>query len=84
MRFVVLRDFHVNLQDNHEDFMNDFLLILRSTMVRDINNEYASNVLGFCAKFVAVHNTEETHPLVTDVFSWLLEVNSLSYLACLE
>uniref|UniRef100_A0A1B0GPE5 Vitellogenin domain-containing protein n=1 Tax=Phlebotomus papatasi TaxID=29031 RepID=A0A1B0GPE5_PHLPP len=63
-------------KDKHEDFINDFLLILRSTMVRDVNNEYASNALGFCAKFVAIHNTEETHPLVKDVFKWLLSTSS--------
>ncbi|XP_055688752.1 condensin complex subunit 3 [Lutzomyia longipalpis] len=63
-------------KSNHGEFLSDFLIIMRSTMVHDINNEFSNNILTFCAKFVAAYNTEETHPIVADVFGWILSTSS--------
>ncbi|GAB0100375.1 Condensin complex subunit 3 [Sergentomyia squamirostris] len=63
-------------QCRHSDFLEDFLLALRNIMIKDRANEYANKMLQFCAKFVAMYNNEDTHPLVTGVFSWFLSTLS--------
>ncbi|XP_059615523.1 condensin complex subunit 3 [Phlebotomus argentipes] len=69
----------VYAKSNHKTFLSDFLICFRAMAVKDVSNEYTTNALKFCAKFVAAHNkreTGETHPLVTDVFNYVLEMTS--------
>lgn len=47
-------------------------------MVRDENQPFANVGLKFLAKFATSYNTEDTHPLLSYTFGWLLETVSSS------
>lgn len=76
----------------HEEFVKIFTGILSSAMQRDETHEFANTALSFCAKFItsfAEVDDEETHPMMTSIFNWLLSVsfskfvkNCFSYFFC--
>lgn len=57
--------------------MKIFKGILLSAMQKEETNEYANTALSFCSKFItsfAEGDDEETHPMMTSIFNWLLTV----------
>ncbi|XP_052860170.1 condensin complex subunit 3 [Anopheles cruzii] len=63
----------------HDSFMKSFLQVVKRQMEHEEANEYANNVLKFCAKFVAdpeYSEQAETHPVMASFFNWLLSTSS--------
>uniref|UniRef100_A0AAG5D889 Nuclear condensin complex subunit 3 C-terminal domain-containing protein n=1 Tax=Anopheles atroparvus TaxID=41427 RepID=A0AAG5D889_ANOAO len=63
----------------HDSFMKSFIQVVKRQMEREEANEYANNVLKFCAKFVAQPEYSEqsiTHPVMATIFDWLLSTIS--------
>ncbi|XP_058066104.1 condensin complex subunit 3 [Anopheles bellator] len=63
----------------HDSFMKSFLQVVKRQMEHEEANEYANNVLQFCAKFVAdpeYSEQAETHPIMAGFFNWLLSTSS--------
>ncbi|XP_058125221.1 condensin complex subunit 3 [Anopheles ziemanni] len=63
----------------HDSFMKSFLQVIKRQMQHEETNEYANNVLKFCAKFVAEPEYSEqsvTHPVMESIFNWLLSTIS--------
>lgn len=62
----------------HEEFVKIFTGILLTAMQREETHEFANTALSFCAKFItsfAEVDDEETHPMMTSIFQWLLNVS---------
>lgn len=60
---------------DHDGFIYTFVKMIKTAMGADETNEYANMTLMFCAKFITSFEGEETHPVMIDVFRWLLTVN---------
>ncbi|KFB36539.1 AGAP007568-PA-like protein [Anopheles sinensis] len=63
----------------HDSFMKSFIQVIKRQMQHEESNEYANNVLKFCAKFVAEPEYSEqsvTHPVMESIFNWLLSTIS--------
>uniref|UniRef100_A0A182QAY6 Nuclear condensin complex subunit 3 C-terminal domain-containing protein n=1 Tax=Anopheles farauti TaxID=69004 RepID=A0A182QAY6_9DIPT len=63
----------------HDSFMKSFVQVIKRQMEHDDANQYANNVLKFCAKFVADPEYSEqaaTHPIMSSIFDWLLSTIS--------
>jgi len=54
--------------------MFTFIKMFKTVLEADENNEYANTALAFCAKFVTSFESERTHPILAETFSWLLSV----------
>lgn len=59
---------------DHDAFIFTFSKMVKIAMSADETSEYAKRSLLFCAKFVTSFNTEETHPVLVDIFNMLLSV----------
>uniref|UniRef100_A0A1B0GBP7 Nuclear condensin complex subunit 3 C-terminal domain-containing protein n=1 Tax=Glossina morsitans morsitans TaxID=37546 RepID=A0A1B0GBP7_GLOMM len=62
---------------DHDGFIYTFVKMIKTAMGADETNEYANMTLMFCAKFITSFEGEETHPVMIDVFRWLL--TTISY-----
>ncbi|KAL9918081.1 condensin complex subunit 3-like [Glossina fuscipes fuscipes] len=62
---------------DHDGFIYTFVKMIKTAMGADETNEYANMTLMFCAKFITSFEGEETHPVMVDVFRWLL--TTISY-----
>lgn len=49
--------------------------MFKTILEADDSNEYGNTALAFCAKFVTSFESEKTHPLLAETFSWLLSVS---------
>lgn len=74
----------VYANSNHKEFVKIFTKILLSAMQKEETNEYANTALLFCSKFITSFaegaddevDDEETHPMMTSIFNWLLNNSS--------
>ncbi|XP_035911786.1 condensin complex subunit 3 [Anopheles stephensi] len=67
----------------HDSFMKSFIQVIKRQMEHEETNQYANNVLKFCAKFVADPEYSEqavTHPIMASIFDWLLSTISSAQL----
>lgn len=62
-------------QLDHDAFMYTFIQMFKTILEADDSNEYGNTALAFCAKFVTSFESEKTHPLLAETFSWLLSVS---------
>uniref|UniRef100_A0A182N258 Nuclear condensin complex subunit 3 C-terminal domain-containing protein n=1 Tax=Anopheles dirus TaxID=7168 RepID=A0A182N258_9DIPT len=63
----------------HDTFMKSLVQTIKRQIQHDLTNDYATNVLKLCAKFVAhpVYSEQEvTHPIIASIFDWLLSTIS--------
>ncbi|CAD7077192.1 unnamed protein product [Hermetia illucens] len=61
---------------DHDAFMFTLIKMLKCAMATEETNEYAQTTLAFCAKFVASYDGEDTHPILTATFKWLMSTIS--------
>uniref|UniRef100_A0A1A9WZL3 Nuclear condensin complex subunit 3 C-terminal domain-containing protein n=1 Tax=Glossina brevipalpis TaxID=37001 RepID=A0A1A9WZL3_9MUSC len=57
---------------DHDSFIHTFVRTIKTAMAADESNEYAKMILIFCAKFITSFEGEGTHPVMKDVFQWVL------------
>ncbi|KAH8299438.1 hypothetical protein KR044_001461, partial [Drosophila immigrans] len=62
----------------HDAFMVTFISMFKTVLEADEHNEYGNTALEFCAKFVTSFESEKTHPILAETFSWLLSTISNS------
>ncbi|XP_062133815.1 condensin complex subunit 3 [Drosophila sulfurigaster albostrigata] len=63
---------------DHDAFMITFIKMFKTVLEADENNDYGNTALAFCAKFVTSFESEKTHPILAETFSWLLTTISNS------
>lgn len=63
---------------DHDAFMFTFIKMFKTVLEADENNEYGNTALAFCATFVTSFESEKTHPILAETFSWLLSTYSRS------
>ncbi|XP_060659779.1 LOW QUALITY PROTEIN: condensin complex subunit 3 [Drosophila nasuta] len=63
---------------DHDAFMLTFIKMLKTVLEADENNDYGNTALAFCATFVTSFESEKTHPILAETFSWLLTTISNS------
>ncbi|KAL7738641.1 hypothetical protein ACLKA6_006932 [Drosophila palustris] len=63
---------------DHDAFMFTFIKMFKTVLEADESNEYGNTALAFCAKFVTSFESERTHPMLAETFSWLLSTISNS------
>lgn len=64
----------------HEKFIKVMLHTVQFSLTKDVENEATNCILEFCAKlfvsFEQDNNEDSTHPVVCDIFKWLLNTTS--------
>jgi len=68
--------FTFSLKLDHDAFMFTFIKMFKTVLEADENNEYGNTALAFCATFVTSFESEKTHPILAETFSWLLSVSA--------
>ncbi|KAH8371869.1 hypothetical protein KR093_009194 [Drosophila rubida] len=63
---------------DHDAFMFTFIKMLKTVLEADEHNEYGNLAMSFCATFVTSFESEKTHPILAETFSWLLSTISNS------
>jgi len=67
---------YFSLKLDHDAFMFTFIKMFKTVLEADENNEYGNTALAFCATFVTSFESEKTHPILAETFSWLLSVSA--------